>query len=67
MTMKWPWNRRDERGSDGTAARIEATESLREAHERWPEVLKVAASLREVRERNHFGDRVRIIYQGRDR
>jgi hypothetical protein len=64
--VKWPWTRyREERDAfDGAEAREEATAHLAQAQARWPEVTRVAQSLRELRERNHFGEQVKLIFRG---
>lgn len=64
--MRWPWTKyHDEMDPfDGTKARKEATAHLALAQARWPEVSRVSQSLRELRERNHFGDQVARIFQG---
>lgn len=50
--------------SDGQDARRRASADLEEAKARWPEVVRVAASLRDLRERNHFALQIRMIFQG---
>jgi hypothetical protein len=63
--MRWPWPKRHvDEVSRGTVAREKATADLAQAQAKWPEVTRVAQSLRELRERNHFGDQVRLIFQG---
>lgn len=61
--MRWPWRKREDT-SEGVRARREATAHLAQAHARWPEVTRVSQSLRELRERNHFGQQVALIFKG---
>ena len=56
--MRWPWSSRDNDYGSGMAAREQAENGLEEVQSRWAEVLDVAASLRELREQNHFADRI---------
>lgn len=64
--MRWPWTKyQAERDDfDGRDAREEAVANLASAHAKWPEVNRVSQSLRELRERNHFSDQVRLIFRG---
>lgn len=55
---RWPWTRRWTGGED---ARREAMEHLKETNARWPEVNAVAASLRDLRQRNHFAEQLQYI------
>lgn len=51
---------------EGAKAREAAQKHLRETREQWPEVNRVAASLRELRARNGFAEQLNYIFQGRD-
>lgn len=63
--MRWPWsNRADDRGS-GTAARVATADALAEVRGKWDEVHRVAGSLRELRERNHFVDQIELTMRPR--
>lgn len=42
----------------------EATENLRRAKARSPEVREVASKLRLMRERNHFAEQLQVIMEG---
>lgn len=62
--MRWPWSR-SVSDCGGAEAREEATAHLRKAQERWPEVNRVSKSLRDLRERNHFGESVIRLFSER--
>lgn len=61
--MTWPW-RRKKRPTDGTAARRDAQESLDDAVARWPEVIRVATSLRQLRRENGFREQIEYLFEG---
>lgn len=68
--MRWPWHHESEK-PDGLVALEEAEENLAEAEEhlaeakaQWPEVHEVSRSLRQIRERNHFGEAIEKIMRG---
>lgn len=61
--MRWPWTRFPKQ-TGGEEARVEAESSLAETREPWPEVTRVAQSLRDLRERNHFAEQIESIFQG---
>lgn len=69
--MSW-FHRRDpqpggERKQDAAhLAKMRATDDLMKIESRWPEVIRVSASLRELSEQNHFAASVRMIFQGGD-
>jgi histone acetyltransferase (RNA polymerase elongator complex component) len=50
--------------SGGAIAHRRAEASLREQQAHQPEVQRVADSLRQLRERNHFAAQIRLIFQG---
>ena len=58
--MKW---RRD-RDDSGLEALQAANRHLAEAQAQWPEVRRVAASLRELRERNNFAESIELVMRG---
>jgi len=62
--VRWPWRKRPGRLMGGAQAHQEATENLADARAKGPEVRRVAASLRELREQNHFAVRIERLYQG---
>ncbi len=64
--FKFPWTKyEEERDSfDGEKAKHEATLHLAQANAQWPEVKRVSGSLRELRERNHFGEQISLIFSG---
>ena len=66
--MRWPWAKYHEEHDafGGEQAHVEATANLAEAAAAWPEVKRVAKSLRELRERNHFASQISLIYRGKD-
>lgn len=68
--MRWPWSRDEPRAkSEATEAREKADDDLADAKALWPEVRRVSKSLRELREKNHFGASVAVLFrnEGRDR
>jgi len=69
----WPFNRRPtapepalhpDGHEDGATARQQASEDLASVRSNWPEVHRVARSLRELREHNHFAEQIEHIFQG---
>jgi hypothetical protein len=61
----WPWSGKTD--SDGGAeARRRAEKHLAEVQAQWPEVNRVAASLRELRRRNGFGEQLTWILRNED-
>jgi hypothetical protein len=48
----------------GAAAHKRAEVSLAAQQAQQPEVTRVAESLRQLRERNHFAAQIRLIFQG---
>jgi hypothetical protein len=65
--MKWFRRKKHPPPKDGQAARRRAYADLATAEARWPEVNRVAESLRDLRERNHFALQVRMIFQGENK
>lgn len=61
--MRWPWTKTDRSASEGEKARAKAAGELAEARARWPEVNRVAQSLRDLRERNHFSEQIELIFR----
>ena len=61
--MRFPWQRKKV-SSAGHHARKAAEQHLVEAQEQWPEVNRVAESLRDLRRRNGFGEQLTYIFQG---
>lgn len=61
--MRWPFRRRTP-PTGGAEAHERAAADLADQRSRQPEVVRVAASLRELRERNHFAEQVRQIFLG---
>lgn len=63
--MRWPW-RRHGRPSEAAERAVEvAREHLREAERLRPEARRVADSLRELRERNHFTAAIDAVFKER--
>jgi hypothetical protein len=66
--MKWRKNNpprvRRSTQTGGAAARKRAQVSLAAQQAQQPEVTRVADSLRQLRERNHFAAQIRLIFQG---
>lgn len=70
--MKWLWHHRDESAptphapshTGGEVAHAHAAAGLAAQRARQPEVDRVAESLRELRQRNHFAAQIRMIFQG---
>lgn len=69
--MRWPWQRDPETEPAALEALHEAEENLEAAKEhladakaQWPEVREVSRSLRNIRERNHFGESIERIFRG---
>lgn len=56
--------RRERRNDDARQAREKAEADLEKTRARWPEVNRVVASLREVREANHFAERIESLIRG---
>jgi len=48
---------------DSQQAILDATKSLREVHERDTEVHELSGALRNIRERNHFAEQLRVIME----
>lgn len=44
---------------DAKQSELEAREHLAKVIDRWPEVLEVSGSLRELRQENHFAERIK--------
>ena len=68
--MKWPWTRVQSGPSvpEGDAAQAKdakrkALAAVEDADEKWPEVCRVAESLRELRRANHFAEALHRSYQ----
>ena len=59
----FPWRKHRE-STGGAQAREAAEEHLRETRDQWPEVRRVAASLRDLREHNHFAEQLIHIFGG---
>ena len=57
--MKWPWKRDEAR-----KAREQAEIDLAETRAETPKVRALADSLRELRERNHFGESIAHSFRG---
>lgn len=62
--MKWPWGKPDA-DTGGLEARRVSEQNLRAAQAQRPEVQRVASSLRDLRERNHFADALAATYRRR--
>jgi hypothetical protein len=59
------FRRRDKREiKESQQAVLDATKRLRETRERDPEVHVVSRALKDIRERNHFAERLRMIMEG---
>lgn len=57
----WPFSRA---AKEAHALKEQAQEGLEDAREKKQEVREVAASLREMREKNHFADHVERLIRG---
>ena len=62
--MKWPWARKSRVDPEAQKALADASKNLNDARKRWPEVLAVSDSLRELRERNRFAESIELIMRG---
>jgi len=68
--MKWrlhrdqPAPRNPATNTGGAAARTRAEAGLARQKAQQPEVTRVAESLRDLRERNHFAAQIRLIFLG---
>jgi hypothetical protein len=61
----WPFGRkRRESMTESQKAVKEATQSLKRVQERDPEVRAVSKTLKDIRERNHFAEQLKIIMEG---
>lgn len=58
----WPWTKRHE--LHGAHARKTAAERLAQQEAKWPEVVEVSTSLRDLRKRNHFAQQLELIFRG---
>jgi hypothetical protein len=64
MTWHWPWRRRNGTG-DAKQELEHARRELQETRNRWPEVHEAAEAMRAHVERNHFAEKLVLIYTGR--
>lgn len=55
------WFRRRDKGEESAAALKDAKQNLRIVQKRGPEVSRVADALKDMRERNHFGEALQEI------
>lgn len=68
--MNWLWWReaedtpRPQPVTAGERAHAEALANLADARAKGPEVNRVAASLKELRVRNHFSEQIDLLMQG---
>jgi hypothetical protein len=62
--MMWRLRHGEIPASTGEVARREAERHLDEVNAQWPEIRRVARSLRAMRERNHFGEAIQEIMRG---
>jgi hypothetical protein len=61
---RWPWQRHKEPPvTEGTVARIQAERDLEEHKAQRVVVSEVATSLRGLRVRNHFSDRIAVLIE----
>ena len=60
------WFKHDQPPTEGTRARIEAEKSLERTRAETPDYRELAARLRELRERNHFGAAVAATFRGEE-
>lgn len=63
--MKFWGRNKPHEPAEGAQARKRTEESVGEADARWPEVSRVAASMRELRRRNRFAEQIRMAMEGR--
>ena len=62
--MRWfRWRERPNGG--GAHARKAAQASLQDQIAQWPDVLEVSASLRKMRQHNHFAEQVEKVWKGK--
>lgn len=60
----FPFRRNKKNLVESEQAMLDADSSLREVEARDPEVRRVAKTLKEIRERNHFAEQLRTIMEG---
>lgn len=62
----WPFRRKATKNmKESQQAILDATKILRQTRERGPEVSRVAQTLHDIRERNHFAEQLQSILGGR--
>jgi len=61
MVRGLPWRKERPDPNEARAAERAAAEELRKAHERWPEVTRVAESLAHTSRRNHFSEAMELL------
>lgn len=60
----WPFRRRDrQKMKDSQQALLDASESLHQVEARSKEVREISGALRNIRERNHFAEQLRVIME----
>ncbi len=58
------WFRKSKPEEGSEKAVLDAVKRLREVQDRGPEVSEIADALRNIREKNHFADKLRLIMIG---
>jgi hypothetical protein len=62
----WPFRKKATVNmKESQKAILAATQNLRQTRERGPEVSRVAQTLQDIRERNHFAEQLHSILGGR--
>lgn len=62
----WPFRKKATRNmKESQQAILDATNTLRRVQERDPEVHAISKTLKDIRERNHFAEQLRVIMGGR--
>jgi hypothetical protein len=60
----WPFRRNKDGVKESQQAILDATKTLREVRSRDEEVHAVSRTLKDIREKNHFAERLRVIMEG---
>lgn len=63
--MRWLKRRQRRTPQGGQRAHHAAEMNLQAQLAQWPDVIEVAASLREQRERNHFAEKIDHVFRSR--
>ncbi len=64
MRLRWIFREQDSAPSEGAVARANAERALAQHQSQHREVVALSASMRQMRERNHFADSIRDVFEG---